>query len=336
MTARNLIIKLSRLCFRDELSRKRYVIRYYNSIAHLHRAFGGNDAYDMFHPKPYQLKNRFIVHEYYRGNALYGISQSLRRYSGYEKELPVGIEHGVYFGDYVDTDLTDPCLPGIVTFSDVRCEHIAKKTQRIAYPIGPYIHYADKCISDDEIRSLKQEFGKTLVVFPGHSIAESRIAGSDGNTLLAVAADLCRQAEFDTVLVCLYYNDYAKLKNRIGIEQPFRTVCMGNRYDSGFLPRLKTLISLADYTASDSVGTHVGYCVYMNKPHWVVPLDDCDDNSRRLIEVEEVRNAFSEYGGITDAQRLVVDKYWGVSKLRSPRELYDYFLSCEKKMKALR
>ena len=330
MSLRSAIISLSKLLFRDELHRKECIVKLYNSKARIARLGCSGDEFDFLNPDESQLRNRFVVSEYYRGNALYGISRALREYSGFERKLPVCIEHGVYFGDYVDEDIVNPCLPGIVTFSDVRCRHILDKSNRTAYAVGPYIHYAKEILDSAATEILKEQFGKTLVVFPGHSIAESKVAGSNGGDVLKNAAELHRQGEFETILVCLYFNDYGRLKKLVEESGPFHAVCMGNRYDSLFLPRLKSLIALSDFTLSDAVGTHVGYCIHLNKPHWIVSPIRYKDDDQFEIETGEVESAFSEYGEITDRQRDVVEKYWGLSKVRTPKELNAFFIECEK------
>ena len=329
MSARNALISLSKLLWRDELRRKECIVSFYNAQARFRRLRTSKKEFDFLYPEESQLDNRFIVSEYYRGNALYGISRALREYSDYNFKLPVCIEHGVYFGNYVDEDIVNPCLPGIITFSEVRCEHIRAKANRDAYAIGPYIHYANKVIDDAAIKELKKQFGKTLVVFPGHSISESKAPGSSGNDVLKVAAELHQQGEFETVLVCLYFNDFSRLRKRVEESGLFHVVCMGNRYDDSFLSRLKTLITLSDYTLSDAVGTHVGYCVCLNKPHWIVSPMRHEGNESFKAEVGEVESAFSEYGNITCSQREVVGKYWGLSKIRTPKELKTFFLECE-------
>ena len=47
-------------------------------------------------------------------------------------------------------------------------------------------------------------------------------------------------------------------------------VTAGYIMDPLFLSRLKSIIQLSDLTMSNNVGTHLGYCIYLNKPHWIV------------------------------------------------------------------
>jgi len=107
-----------------------------------------------------------------------------------------------------------------------------------------------------------------------------------------------------------------------------------------FVSRLKSIISLADFTMSNATGTHIGYCIYMNKPHYIFrqKIERTFDKSGKIIENSTFRNkeqcltleeekaelfdAFSEIcDEITPKQRDVINKYWGVSSIRTKEEL---------------
>ena len=66
----------------------------------------------------------------------------------------------------------------------------------------------------------------------------------------------------------LYYQDILNGDAAIFEDAGFVVVTCGYREDCHFLERQRTLIKLADFTMSNSIGTHVGYCVYMGKPHY--------------------------------------------------------------------
>ena len=97
----------------------------------------------------------------------------------------------------------------------------------------------------------------------------------------------------------------------------------GYREDCHFLERQRTLIKLADFTMSNSIGTHVGYCVYMGKPHYSfkqwyeydIVLHSEKDTAKaqgELFEQEVVRDAFSSCEeAITEQQLSICKKYWG-------------------------
>ena len=52
------------------------------------------------------------------------------------------------------------------------------------------------------------------------------------------------------------------------LEHGFECVTAGHIYDPFFLSRLKSIIDLATITTSNEIGTHIGYCIFMGKPHY--------------------------------------------------------------------
>ena len=145
-------------------------------------------------------------------------------------------------------------------------------------------------------------------------------------------------SNYDTILVCLYYKDilnniYPKYFEVAG----FKIVTAGNLYDINFLSRLKLIIQLADFTSSNSIGTHTGYCVYLNKPHFVIEqkikfskddktsiIEFRDNDQINLMEKEinEIIIEFSKYSiHITEIQKQIVNKYWGTSFIKNKDEL---------------
>lgn len=327
---RNMAIGASRLLIKNELYRKQCVVAFYNAKSRVNRIRSGGD-YDFMNPSTPSLKNTFTVNERYRGNALYGIGEVLRSYSGYNCKLPIYIEHGVYFGSEVDADMIDGSLPGIITFSKYRQAMINRKASIDVLPIGPYIHYAQPFLSAEEKRKLKYQLGSTLLVFASHSIEEDKAGRIDENALLKAIENLTLENQFDTVLICMYYNDLLLGRDLFFKDKGLDVVCSGHRYDPAFLSRLKTLISLSDYTLSDGVGTHVGYCIYEHKPHAIVPESSVQKRNSEE-EMREITKAFANYRGISDQQLEIVDTYWGASLTRTPEYLAGFFSYCEEQL----
>jgi regulator of replication initiation timing len=96
---------------------------------------------------------------------------------------------------------------------------------------------------------------------------------------------------------------------------------------------------------SNSVGTHVGYCVYYNKPHYIYIQDlkqvssnidyqlevDIEKEKQRIDEKTEIANAFSNISEkVNEEQYHICNKYWGFSKVKSKKEMSDIFYFCEK------
>jgi len=267
-------------------------------------------------------------------NNKYGMNFILKEYMGVSvnKSLNGIVEHGLYLGDYIDRDELLLNVKTIVTFGDSRIKHLMAKTvNKVIVPIGPYIHYAKSLLDEQSFVKLKRNLGKVLLVFPCHSLA-------GGQWCEYSMKELCTEIKrvgqnYDSILISLYYTDIGKAD--IYRQNGFEVVTSGHENDKYFLSRQRTLIELSDYTMSNSIGTHIGYCIYLNKPHYVYTQETRHVNvfSRKMeikqsrgsivdSEVQEIQSAFSENSNsILAMQRELVDKYWGVKYIKTPEEL---------------
>lgn len=269
-------------------------------------------------------------------NHLYGISATLKKFAGFNRKINAFIEHGVFWGEQIQADSRNSFVPSIITFSNTRKEHlIAGGIRKRIEPIGPYIWYADGVIGQQEFSSLKNELGKVLLVYPPHSTKNLEMDYSI-NAFIRKIEEL--RSGFDTVVVSLYFIDvYRKELLRVFRGKGYKIVTSGHRFDPAFSSRQRTIIDLSDFTMSSSVGTHVGYCVALGKPHYICdveigrkPKTDVGDHFLqtgdklpiRLAEKGEVHTCFSKYSAtITQNQIDIVDKYWGLKKLKTREQL---------------
>ena len=201
--------------------------------------------------------------------------------------------------------------------------------------IGPYINYTSTLLSDETIQQLKEQMGKTLLVFPSHSI-DSEAASYNIESFINELENI--RNGYDTILVCLFWVD--ALNNTL-VEKynkmNYRLCTAGHLHDTNFLSRLRSIIELSDFTVSNNVGTHVGYCISLGKPHYIFrnnvsrvlkhKKEYFSEESRMPTfntETKEVYEAFSSLSNIISNQQYkVVDKYWGLSQLKTPNELKD-------------
>ena len=281
-------------------------------------------------------KQNFYCREYYYGNDFYGHSTIFKRYAGYKGKINACIEHGIYFGDTVFYDEAIVSgMNGLITFGDKRLEHLSGVSKVPIVAVGPYIHYAEPMLSVNEIKRVKQKNGNTLLVFPTHSIDRVEMA-FDFNSFNTEIQRVVAKLGIKHVIVCLFYKDVNIGKDRYYLDQGYQVVCNGYRCDPMFLRRIKTYILLSDYTMSNDIGTHIGYCVYLNKPHYTyeqrinynayTSMDMENITHGNILEDElcEIRNAFSELTkGITPLQREVCNKYWGTKYIKSKDQLYN-------------
>ena len=257
--------------------------------------------------------------EFVKDSNFYGQNYWVKEFTGL-KSINASTEHGLYYGDYIPYSSYCKTIKKIITFSLVR-KNVLEKLQKPVVVIGPYIHYVPTLLTTDQISKIRSEYGKILLFFPTHSTRE----GGRTYSVQAYIKDLKAFAQkkgFYSIFVCMYYYDILHTKLAEYYEEAgFKIVTAGHQLDLNFLPRLKSIISLADYTVSNAVGTHVGYCVYMSKPHWVInPVSNSSEVPQDFREITDVFSIYSDK--ITNHQYSTVEKYWGLDQVKTPEELH--------------
>lgn len=196
-------------------------------------------------------------------NSSYGIMTNLQRHFKITNKGKY-IEHGLFFGRHLQPEHALFSNSVVITISDTRANFLKDQAFLTPLAVGPYIQYANSSLSDDKKRQLKERYGKTLLYFPPHSakIYDPVFSG------FKVVQELMES--YDTSFACIYYRD---LKNRDLIRKltklGFIIICAGHRYNQNFLNNLRSIIELADYTCSSSVGTHIPYCLILKKTHLI-------------------------------------------------------------------
>jgi len=207
---------------------------------------------------PFKFKSKIVDNNFY---SIYSILETLN----YDANL-VYAEHGLFLGNYFQGKLLNSWVKEVVTFSKFRKKIIESKGL-IANPIGPYIHYVDsyatKIIEEDYILVILKHSGTnqnmtTNQIFEEHILDIQRIYGKK-------------------VIVQLHPNDISLTKDFS--NEVFWTSC-GFKRDPAFLLRQKSLISHADMIITDFIGTHLGYCEYLNKE--VIRIDSIFDTQFKI------------------------------------------------------
>jgi len=261
-----------------------------------------------------------------QGNYCYGNIRAIKRAMGNAYDPHCMIEHGVYFGRNV---LEDECLypeiSTIYTYSpyreEVLKEHFGSAFDKRIIAVGPYIIHAANHLNEKQRAEIKKLWGKTLLVFPSHSSPE----GSTQFDYTAWIEEILRRSVgFDTIVISLFWLDIYNGNYEQYLDKGFVITCCGHRMDPNFLSRQKDLISLADMSMSNDIGTHIGYCISMGVPHYFFHQDvkfeannDSDRDSdiisaNRKREYRELFGLFSEFNDvITAEQEKAVKYYWG-------------------------
>ena len=278
----------------------------------------------------------------------YSMNHILKDYAGLSNDYKIHalLEHGVIINEYVGGAFrAHEYLPSIVS-SKYRVGVLEKQSNfHGAYAIGPYIHYANSIMDKEQIKEEKERLGKSLLVFPSHSI-EGSISKFDFEGFIDQIKTFA--GDFDTVRVCLYYKDIQLKRHEFYQKNGFEVVTAGHLNDYYFLPRLKNIIELSDMTMSNNVSTHLGYCIYLNKPHFVLDNDikyvaeGKDRNSQLMIDNGEkalsdvnnndnflkIKQLFSNFDEkITKDQYDLIGYLWGFDEIKSPGELKKLFFN---------
>lgn len=261
-----------------------------------------------------------------QGNHCYGNSYAVQNAMGTDYDTNCMIEHGVYFGRKV---IEEECLyqeiSTIYTYSpyreEVLREHFGKNLKKKIVPIGPYIIYAHHMLHEADLIKLKRKWGRTLLVFPSHSSPEGEQSFDYQTWFDAIKA---KSKDYDTVIISLFWLDIYNGNYKHYLKKGFIIVCCGNRFDPHFLSRQKDLISIADMTMSNDIGTHIGYCIALGKPHYIYRQEikwsiskskDKDTSCIALCRQKEYDELFNMFGMwqeyITKEQIETVKYYWG-------------------------
>lgn len=280
-----------------------------------------------------------LSNEKFSQNSFYGTSKVIKQYANIpvKQRLIATIEHGLYLSDSFFPDDLHPDTRGIITFSQYRKEILLKYTNKTVVPIGPYIHYAD-LINSQALLEIKQNLGNTLLFFLAHSSGTKKEpvrAKFDHLSILKYLKEL--KNEFRSVVVCFFWLDCKPEIISLYLKAGFHCTTAGHTLDWNFMSRLKSIIYLADVTASNTIGTHTGYCIYMGKPHWLLKqkIDYDIPQSRYIRESKAINDYLSsiEYKQlvrlfekqsqkITNEQYQVCNFLWGFDQVKSKEELH--------------
>ena len=272
-------------------------------------------------------------------NFYYGHEYWLKTYSGFSDFVYGLIEHGIYFGeDTSKVGIVDEWnLGSVLTFGDNRISLLKE-----LYPdyyivgIGPRIHYAKTdMVYYNELKNKLIPNSKTIALYPSHSLYE-RKSLYNVKMFLEKAMEVANEIKAKNVLVSLHPSDIANgLDKEFRIENKNIIMVSGGTNGISFLPRLKAIMSLADFIYTNDIGTHVGYSLYLGKQNYIDLSTNFNDyyTDAFLKDQHLFAKAFDFHPNdplsISVEQKELGDYYFGFSHIKSPEELYRVLEKCK-------
>lgn len=269
-------------------------------------------------------------------NNYWGIGKALEEYTGLKK-IDAWIEHGYFWGSYVQQMEIDCYVPKIITFSKKKEEDIKKRCNKTVVPIGPYIHYVNGVYDEKRLSEEKAKLGKTLLFIPMHAGTGIKLQYDIEEINERISG---MKFDYDTKVVCLFWTDAVNPDVVAAYEKyGFKIFCAGHRYDPNFLARQKTMFQMSDVIVTNGAGTHIGYAAYLKKPIWVIKqkveetalnkkgvanMNIYNSEEERLSheEMEFIENLYVDYSGeLTKEQIEKTGILFGFDCIRSREEL---------------
>jgi len=277
--------------------------------------------------------------ELHKSNDWYGHATVLKKFAGIDNDYPIkaAIEHGADLNPPWERDLNSP-FRVLIGFGK-NCHNYPYDITKKVYTIGPFIHYAQSQLTPHELTFERKRLKKNLLVFPSHSTTVTD-ASYDIEEFCKKLTTMKRN--FKSIRICLYWKDINNGIHRIYRKCGFECVTAGHIFDPLFLPRLKSIIETSTITMSNAVGTHIGYCIFLKKPHYffsqqVDHRGTNKDEIKLITHIEKsdiyqkIENAFSIYSEtISEKQSKLVDLYWGLSEIKTKQELRSIIDDAEK------
>lgn len=263
-------------------------------------------------------------------NDWYGHAATLKKFLGLPQsyQFKFIIEHGMYFSDQIADIELEVDLPSFLTYSPYRAR-VLKKVKKQTYTIGPFIHYANHYLNEEQLKKEKKRLGKTILFFPFHSLIG---LNNKYDMELSYKKIKAIAKKFKTIRVCIYWKDVLLGKHKYYQSKGWECVTAGHVLDPLFLSRLKSIIHTSDITVSNDASTPLSYSIYMNKPHIIFlqrPETGKNKYFNKIMQYywssepyKQIVNEFSKVQFSTNArQRKLMNYYCGTNKVKTKSQL---------------
>ena len=231
------------------------VARLLNFIRNIFIWFNSTTTNNLYIENVKKIKRSNYYRDIVIDNDFYGHKYELK--NTFQFNNTTYIEHGLYFGRYFQDKLRNSFVDSVICMSEFRLGVNTSNSIK-ARAIGPYIAYVEaskrRIISD-----------KYSLVFVSHT-GKKKSREIEHIRSISEWSSNVKRVSSNRLVFLLHPNDLDLSPVLDGVA----TSC-GLQDDRLFLKRLKSLIHHAEDVVVDGIGTHIGYCVYLNKKLVRVP-----------------------------------------------------------------
>lgn len=245
-----------------------------------------------------EFSDRLISRDY-GSNVSYGHAHMMKRLLGIPSNAPFPdrILHGLGWTGhilYYEIDYNNYCGNKIYVSGKQWRDYLATLLpHKKIIDIGNYIRYEKPLYGREDFEKYKTALGRTLLVFPYHSIRNNKEDVKVSYEIESLIEEIeKRKVDFDSVMVCMYYYDVQIHNDKPFKKKGYKIVTAGHMHDYNFTRRLRSIIELSDVTMSNSIGSHLPYCVCLKKPHYLFKQNinfNCEDaywKGKQQLDVE--------------------------------------------------
>lgn len=273
---------------------------------------------------------------------LYGALYQIKKFAEIETNILLNkctFEHGFNFRKAVCQIEVMHHVSHILTFSPFREEVINSLTDITPIAIGPYIAYAENYRSEEFIENVKKKTGRVLLVMPSHSI---RGIDADYNIKQFIRQIESDRSRFDTVMVCMYFQDIIKGLWKPYEEMGYCIVSAGNPGSQYFLSRLKYIMSLSDAVIMNAATTGMIYAMHLNLPIKLVHQQinynvSCRNNAYELEVENQLERTYELFSGnefaLTKEQIEFGNYVFGLESIKSKEKMKKLLMSLSRDIK---
>lgn len=275
-------------------------------------------------------------------NGSYGITYILKRHAGIKSSKPIQalIEHGMLVGLFTNGEWNDDNQKTFCTYAKYRADKIFNEKGKIPFNIGPLIQYA-KCICDEfELNAIKDNLGKTLLIYPMHSNVGDW-QKSDIASFISMVKKIKSDYKFQTILVSIYYADFPRGLHIPYLQEGWQVVSPGDGRNYDYLDIQRTLMTISDAVYLQGFSTALPFALSLGKPGAIYNMKDDDVNKYYMMDrssnkkqpmqyydigyealFQKFEELFSEFGDtITSEQLEFCNKYFGFRDMKTSEEI---------------